>query len=132
MVNLQLARNIKVLRENANLTQAHLAAHLNITRQAYSHYELGNHAPDLDTIIQISQFYNLSIDELVYGNFEETLEEASGPYGRGLRLKNHDTLYMTEQEIKLIMGHRQMSKLDRDVLEGFIESKTNKKTRSHL
>lgn len=129
MVNLQLARNLRVLRENANLNQQHLAAYLSISRQAYNHYEVGERAPDLDTVIRLAQFYRMTIDELVHSHFEEMIQDnKGGPYTRGLRLKNHDTLYMTEQEVNLVMGHRQMEKLDRDVLEGFIEAR--KKTKS--
>lgn len=39
MANVQLARNLKTLRLKYNYTQKDLSAILNITRQAYSHYE---------------------------------------------------------------------------------------------
>ena len=39
MANVQLAKNLKILRKKHNYTQQDLSDILNITRQAYSHYE---------------------------------------------------------------------------------------------
>ena len=47
MANVQLARNLKTLRLKYNYTQKDLSAILNITRQAYSHYEKALREPDL-------------------------------------------------------------------------------------
>lgn len=44
MANVQLARNLKTLRLKYNYTQKDLSAILNITRQAYSHYESAQRA----------------------------------------------------------------------------------------
>lgn len=49
MANVQLARNLKTLRLKYNYTQKDLSAILNITRQAYSHYEKALREPDLCT-----------------------------------------------------------------------------------
>lgn len=57
MANVQLARNLKTLRLKYNYTQKDLSAILNITRQAYSHYEKALREPDLCTLVRFSHFY---------------------------------------------------------------------------
>lgn len=56
---------LKELRKNKNLTQAQLAKILNISRQAYSHYETGDNDLNTDIILKLCVFYNISADELL-------------------------------------------------------------------
>lgn len=58
-------RRIRDLREDRDLTQQYLAKKLNITQATYSRYETG--ALDIPTVIliQLSKFYNVSIDYLL-------------------------------------------------------------------
>lgn len=67
MANVQLARNLKTLRLKYNYTQKDLSAILNITRQAYSHYEKALREPDLCTLVRFSHFYKVTLDDLVAG-----------------------------------------------------------------
>lgn len=69
MANVQLARNLKTLRLKYNYTQKDLSAILNITRQAYSHYEKALREPDLCTLVRFSHFYKVTLDDLVAGIF---------------------------------------------------------------
>lgn len=67
MVN-HISLNIKVLREKNNLSQAAFGRLFDIKTQAISHYERGENLPKIDTLIKISEHYNLSLDELVTKN----------------------------------------------------------------
>lgn len=60
-----LGENLKRLREERNLTQKEVAAQLHKSVQAYSQYELGKREPDLDTLINLADFYQLSLDNLI-------------------------------------------------------------------
>lgn len=51
MANVQLAKNLKTLRKKYNYTQQDVSTFLNITRQAYSHYEQALREPDLNTLV---------------------------------------------------------------------------------
>lgn len=62
------ASNLKNLRLNNNLTQQELGNKLNISKQVISNYENNKRIPDLYTIIKISNFFNCSIDSLIYSN----------------------------------------------------------------
>lgn len=72
-----LPHNLKKLRKNANLNQESLSKILNISRQTLSYYECGTREPDLDTLINISNFFNCSIDYLVTGNIQESINDKS-------------------------------------------------------
>ena len=70
------------LRKQNNMTQENLAEKLNVTRQTISNWELNQTKPDLDQLKSMSQFYMISIDELVDNemksiHFENTIENFS-------------------------------------------------------
>ncbi|NLC84089.1 MAG: helix-turn-helix transcriptional regulator [Ruminococcaceae bacterium] len=60
-----LPQRLKQLRLENDLTQEGLAKHLPINRGTYAHYELGKRQPDLDTLVRIAVFYNVSTDYLL-------------------------------------------------------------------
>ena len=62
-----VGKNIKHFREEKKLTQDELAAALSVTRQAVSNWECGKTQPDIDTLHKISTFFEISIEELIYG-----------------------------------------------------------------
>jgi len=60
-----LGENLKRLREERQLTQKDIASHIHKSVQAYSQYELDKREPDLDTLIKIADFYQVSLDDIV-------------------------------------------------------------------
>lgn len=56
---------LKILRENADLTQKKVAKDLNIGRTTYAMYEQGNNEPNHEMLRQIAQYYNVSTDYLL-------------------------------------------------------------------
>ena len=65
MPNQVLAHNLYLLRKSHHLTQDDLGRILNVSRQAYSNYETGNRNPDLDSLICLANFYQITLDNLV-------------------------------------------------------------------
>ena len=57
---------IKNLREDSDLTQEYLAKILNISQVAYSYYELNKRNIPLDYLCKLADFYNVSVDYLLY------------------------------------------------------------------
>lgn len=55
---------LAVFRKLRGYTQAQMAEKLEISRSTYTNYETGNRSPDLETLEQISDILNCSIDEL--------------------------------------------------------------------
>lgn len=58
---------IKKLREENNLTQKDLAEKLNVTYQAVSKWENGKNIPDIGVLKQISEEFDINIDEILNG-----------------------------------------------------------------
>ena len=79
MANVQLAKNLRTLRKKYNYTQKQLSSILNITRQAYSHYEQALREPGLCTLIRVSDFYKITLDELVAGVIDADQIQESFP-----------------------------------------------------
>ncbi len=65
-----LAEKITVLRNQRGFTQEKLAAELQVSRQAISKWELGATLPDTDKLIQLSEYFNVSIDYLLKDNIQ--------------------------------------------------------------
>ena len=57
---------IKDLREDNALKQSDLAEYLNITQAAYSYYEANKRNIPLELLIKIADYYNTSLDYLLY------------------------------------------------------------------
>ena len=58
---------IKRLRQDKQLSQEQLAEHLHVTRQAISNWETGKTQPDIETLSQIAQYFDVSVEYLIYG-----------------------------------------------------------------
>ncbi|MBX4173457.1 helix-turn-helix transcriptional regulator [Weissella viridescens] len=69
---------IRKYRESNNLTQAELAEKLHVTRQTLSRWENGRSYPNLDTLVEISQLLDLSLDYLLTGKDNVLVESISG------------------------------------------------------
>ena len=55
---------LKVLRAMRDLSQADLAAQLNVSRQAINAIETGKHDPSLPLAFRISRLFQLPIEEI--------------------------------------------------------------------
>ena len=63
---------IKSLREDHDLTQKQISKMLNISQVAYSYYELNKRNIPLELLCKLADFYNTSIDYLLYRTNEMT------------------------------------------------------------
>lgn len=61
----EIGAYLKKLRLEQNLTQKELAEKLFITHQAVSSWEKGKTLPDINTLSQLGDFYNITIDNLL-------------------------------------------------------------------
>lgn len=62
---------IREIRKKNNLTQKDLAEKYNVTYQAVSKWENGLNMPDMSLIKQISIDFNISLEELLYGEYKQ-------------------------------------------------------------
>ena len=60
-----MLKNLKKLRAEAGISQARLAEALGVSQQAINKYETHNIEPDIETLVQIADYFNTSVDYLV-------------------------------------------------------------------
>lgn len=115
MSNIQLAANLRRLRDDHNYTQMQIGRKLNISRQAYSNYETGKRIPDIDMLVRIANIYHVTLEQLVSQPCTKggIINEASGPYFTGMEIESADTIYLTREEVELLTSYRNASEDDR-------------------
>ncbi len=63
---------MKIIRKEKNLNQLKVAYDLSISREALSHYENGKRSPNIEMLVAMSKYFNVSIDYLITGkDFEK-------------------------------------------------------------
>ena len=58
-------KNIKAIREDNDLTQAHMAKMLNVSQNTYSQYETGKIEWTASSLVKIADYFEVSIDYLL-------------------------------------------------------------------
>ncbi len=61
----QVADNIKYLRHVFGYTQDDIAKIVHLSRSTYAQFELGRKIPTADTLLALSDFYNVSVDTIL-------------------------------------------------------------------
>ncbi len=61
----QVGRNIAILRAKYGLTQQQLAGILNVTHQAVSKWENGAATPDIESLLQMSRLFGVTLEQLL-------------------------------------------------------------------
>ncbi len=64
---MKLSENIYTLRTQRGMSQEDLARRLDVSRQSVSKWETGSAVPDLDKLMNMSQLFGVTLDELVGG-----------------------------------------------------------------
>lgn len=72
--------NLKELRKEKKQTQEEIAQVLNVQKQTYQNYELGKRSADIETLVKLADYYNVTLDYLVGRTF------------------NNDIGYLTEEQ----------------------------------
>ena len=72
---MSLGENIYKHRTAKNWSQTDLAYELDVSRQSVSKWENDSAVPDLDKLIKMKQIFEVSIDELVFGETSKEISE---------------------------------------------------------
>ncbi len=67
---MSFGENLKNVRKQRGVTQEELAEILGVSRQAISKWESGTSVPDVQLLLRIADFYNLTLDQLVRDDFD--------------------------------------------------------------
>lgn len=60
-------QGLRTIRKKKGYSQLKVAMDLNISREAISYYENGLRCPNLETLIKLSEYFNVSIHYLITG-----------------------------------------------------------------
>ena len=90
-MTLETANRLFELRKKHNLSQEELAEKLGVSRQAVSKWERSEASPDTDNLIALAKIYDLTLDELIFGEREE--EKTEGPRQDSAN-ENDDNVYI--------------------------------------
>ncbi|MBE6661625.1 MAG: helix-turn-helix transcriptional regulator [Ruminococcaceae bacterium] len=60
-------KGLRQIRKKKGYSQLKVAMDLNISREALSYYETGKRNPDLEMLVKMSEYFNVSIHYLVTG-----------------------------------------------------------------
>ncbi len=60
-------KGLREIRRKKGYSQLKVAFDLNISREALSYYENGKRSPDLQMLLKMSSYFNVSIDYLITG-----------------------------------------------------------------
>ena len=67
MNQIKIGEFLKELRKEKGLTQEQFAEQFNVSRRSVSRWETGNNMPDLDTLIEMADYYEIDLRELLDG-----------------------------------------------------------------
>ena len=83
--NRAVGKTIATLRQNRNMTQQQLAATLNVSHQAVSKWENGQALPDVQTLVEITHLFGITMDQLLSGDIPEERVDAKSPLEEPIR-----------------------------------------------
>jgi len=102
---------LKELREQKRLNQEGLATKINVSQSTISAYEVGERTPDLETLITIANFFNVSIDYLV---------------GRSNVKQNIKQDDLTSEELDHLCTYQQLNTTDKEKVKAYIDGLLSK------
>lgn len=97
---------LKELRDERRLSQGGLALKLNLSQSTISAYEVGDRTPDLETLIDIAQFFGVSLDYL------------AGQTDLKQQIRQSD---LTSTELEHLHIYRQLSNIDKEKVSAYID-----------
>lgn len=101
VMKLYLAQNLKYLREKKGLNQHELAAVFGLTDTAIGHWERCKRTPDIEMIIRLAEYFNVSLDDFILRD----LKPPEPLYARNLRFlrTKHG---MAQDNMANLLGYR--------------------------
>lgn len=95
---------LKELRKSKKLTQEDVSNYLNVSRATYNGYELEKYEPNIETLIKLSKFYNVSTDYILECN------------------NQFDIGFLDQETKELVKQIKLLNKEQKDRLSGYLEA----------
>lgn len=113
-LNKMLAQNLKLLRKAKNMSQEEVAEILGIKRTSLSGYENGTAEPSVEGLLKISDFFKISLDQLIKSDLSKKEEDYLKKLinglehdiaGKGLRIVATTVDQENNENIELVPVH---------------------------
>ena len=88
-----LGERLYQLRKQKYITQDELADIMNVSRQSISKWELDQTYPDIDNLVRLAEYYDVSVDFLVTGK-DETQADAKEDTQQNTTEQNASTVFI--------------------------------------
>ncbi len=72
---MEIEKSIYQLRTNAKMTQAQFSEAFGVSQQSVQKWESGTAKPDVDRLVAIAKYFDVSLDALIMGNDSRIVEE---------------------------------------------------------
>ena len=83
---MSLGENLQFLRKRNDITQEQLAEKLNVSRQSVSKWESDAAYPEMDKLLQLSEMFNCSLDDIVRKDISKLYVEDKSNYNEHMNL----------------------------------------------
>ena len=108
-----VAKNLKAIRLEHNLTQKQLSERLQIGQATIACYENGQHEPHISILMAYADYFECSIDYLL-GRADEL---------GNINITNQiSTMFVTKEEREFLIKLRSLDKSSRNKLIGYIDA----------
>lgn len=113
---------LKELRNKLSLTQEIVSRELGVQRPTYARYETGERQPDYETLIKISEYFNVSIDYLLGKENAENEDENNVDFEKKLikAYKSHPEHQASINALLGISPADNVTKLQSDTKPAFV------------
>ena len=106
----ECGKRIQQLRKERELTQEQLAEKLNVSQNTIAKIESGLRRPSIDFLLEISEFFNVSTNYLVFGGHAEDVEDEKS------KKDIDETIKKIDQTIeKLLEKKEELLKMQREL-----------------
>lgn len=124
------AKNLSVLRKNKNVSQVEMAEMLGLARTTYASYEAGRSEPGIPILLQLSEFFSISINDMCLKNLKNEKYDKINVYLEN-NDNNIDMLKSTEfnemvKEFKKSKKELEESRMKIEVLEETLKTTIHK------
>ncbi|MCK5731506.1 MAG: helix-turn-helix transcriptional regulator [Tenericutes bacterium] len=116
------ANILKVLRKNSSYTQLEVAEFLGVSRQAYSRYESNLREPNMETLSNISRFYNVSPQVFYIYEMDDRLDPNINIIETVARYQLKSTIYQDSDINEDSDLSRDFPKQDKEQIQGALSN----------
>lgn len=106
MDQIKFGEFLKELRKEKGLTQEQLAEQFRVSRRSVSRWETGNNLPEIDILIEMADYYEVDLRELIDGErkSENMNDELKETVLKVAEFTNEDKMKVTRRMNKLFVG----------------------------